>query len=210
MKVVVGLGNPGPRYAQTRHNVGFLVVDELARRWNVPADSYERRWETLTGEAQVGAERVLLLKPQTYVNLSGRSVRAIQQFYKLALTDLLVICDDLDLPVGRIRLRASGSGGGQKGLENILLRLASNDVPRLRIGIGKVHSSVTTEHVLSRFAPDERQPIEAALAAAADAVECWLGRGIDAAMNEFNPKCGRTSRGKRGPGDDDPSQGESS
>ena len=210
MKLVVGLGNPGPSYAHTRHNAGFLVVDELARRWGVGADRYERRWDGLTGEAQRGDERVLLLKPQTYMNLSGGSVLALQQFYKLELADLLVICDDVDLPVGRIRLRAGGSGGGQKGLENILLRLVSNDVPRLRIGIGKVPRSVTSEYVLGRFAPDEQDLIEEALAAAADAAECWLTRGIEAAMNQFNPKRGSASPGEPEPGSRDESQGESS
>ena len=205
MKLIAGLGNPGPRYAQTRHNIGYAVVDELARRWGVRVEKYERRYEALLGEAQVASEQVLLLKPQTYMNLSGRSVLAVKQFYKLADLDLLVICDDLDLPVGRIRLRASGSGGGQKGLENILLRLASNDIPRLRIGIGKVDPSVTSEYVLSRFAPDEREAMERALSAAADAVECWLDRGIEAAMNQFNPKPGNRARGERTTATDDAS-----
>ncbi len=210
MKLVAGLGNPGPRYARTRHNVGYAVVDELARRWGASAEKYERRYEALLGDGQVADERVLLLKPQTYMNLSGRSLLAVTQFYKLACSDLLIVCDDLDLPVGRIRLRAGGSGGGQKGLENILLRLADNDIPRLRIGIGKVDKSVTSEYVLSRFAPDEREAIEQALTAAADAVECWLDKGIEAAMNRFNPKRGNQTRGERTTSTDDASQGESS
>jgi PTH1 family peptidyl-tRNA hydrolase len=186
VKLVAGLGNPGPRYDQTRHNVGYLVVDGLARRRGVSVAKYERRYEALVGEVQVAGQRALLLKPETFMNLSGRSVLAAQQFYKLDLSDLLVVCDDLDLPVGRIRLRAGGSGGGQKGLENILLRLSSNDIPRLRIGIGKVDRSVTSEYVLSRFTPDERELIIEAVTSAADAVECWIGEGIDAAMNRFN------------------------
>jgi PTH1 family peptidyl-tRNA hydrolase len=210
VKLVAGLGNPGPRYAQTRHNVGYAVVDEMARRWGTSVEKYERRYEALLGDTQFADQRVLLLKPQTYMNLSGRSLLAVAQFYKLACSDLLVICDDLDLPVGRIRLRAGGSGGGQKGLENILLRLASNDIPRLRIGIGKVDKSVTTEHVLSRFTPDERDLIDQAVAAAADAVECWLGEGIEAAMNRFNPQRGNQRRGERRSSTDDDSQGESS
>ena len=210
MKLVAGLGNPGPRYVQTRHNVGYLVVDELARRWGVSAEKYERRYEALVGQGQVAGQRVLLLKPQTYMNLSGGSVLAVRQFYKLGLADLLVVCDDLDLPVGRIRLRASGSGGGQKGLENILLRLASNDVPRLRIGIGRVDKSVTTEYVLTRFAPAERERIDEAIATAADAVECWLDKGIEAAMNRFNPKHGGKPGDENEPSTDEASQGESS
>lgn len=188
MKAVAGLGNPGPRYAGTRHNVGFYVIDELTRRWGVGVERYERRFEAQTSEAQIGDQRVLLFKPQTYMNLSGRSVLAVRQFFKLDDADLLVLCDDLDLPTGRIRLRAGGSGGGQKGLENVLLRLASNDVPRLRIGIGKVDKSVTTEYVLGRFAPDERETMEGAIGRAADAVECWIREGIETAMNRFNAK----------------------
>jgi PTH1 family peptidyl-tRNA hydrolase len=210
VKLVAGLGNPGPRYARTRHNVGYAVVDELARRWGVSVEKYERRYEAQLGDAQLADQRVLLLKPQTYMNLSGRSLLAATQFYKLDFSDLLVVCDDLDLPVGRIRLRAAGSGGGQKGLENILLRLASNDVPRLRIGIGKVDKSVTTAHVLSRFAPDERETIEQVVMTAADAVECWLSEGIDAAMNRFNPQRERQPPGERQCSTDDASQGESS
>ena len=210
MKLVAGLGNPGPRYERTRHNVGFLVIDELARRWNAAPLRYERRWEALVADEQVAGERVLLIEPQTYMNLSGRSVLAVKQFYKLDPADLLVVCDDMDLPVGRIRLRARGSGGGQKGLENILLRLGTADVPRLRIGIGRAPSAVAAAYVLSRVAPDEQQPIEEAISTAADAVECWLQRGIDAAMNRFNTRTGGTRGGKRKPATDDASEGESS
>ena len=210
MKLVAGLGNPGPRYAQTRHNVGYLVVDELARRWGTRVEKYEGRYEALVAEGQAAGERVLLLKPQTFMNLSGRSILAAQQFYKLAFSDLLVVCDDLDLPAGRIRLRAGGSGGGQKGLENILLHLASNDIPRLRVGIGKVDKSVTTEYVLSRFAPDERGLIAEAVTLAADAVECWVDGGIEAAMNRFNPKRDSQPCDEISPPTDEGSEGESS
>lgn len=193
MKVIAGLGNPGARHAGTRHNVGYMVVDELARRWNVRLDRYEPRFEALLGECQAGEQCVLLLKPQTYMNLSGRSLLAVRDFYKLAHADLLIVCDDLDLPTGRIRLRAGGSGGGQRGLENILLRLAGNDIPRLRIGIGKVPRSLTVDYVLSRFSPDEQVQIERVLVTAADAVECWLNEGIEAAMNRFNRREKRAS-----------------
>ncbi|RMF85698.1 MAG: aminoacyl-tRNA hydrolase [Planctomycetota bacterium] len=186
MKLVVGLGNPGPRYARTRHNVGFDVVDLLATRWNTEVSRYDRRFDAMLGEAQRADQRVLLLKPQTYMNLSGKSVLAARQFYKLDLGDLLIVHDDLDLPCGRLRLRARGSGGGQRGLENILLRLGATDVPRLRIGIGKVHKSVTSDYVLSRFAPDELEIMNTTLQTAADAVECWISEGIDAAMTRFN------------------------
>jgi len=210
VKLVAGLGNPGPRYVQTRHNVGYAVVDQLARRWSVSVEKYERRYEALLGDGQVADQRVLLVKPQTYMNLSGRSLLAVTQFYKLAFPDVLIVCDDLDLPVGRMRLRAGGSGGGQKGLENILLRLASNDIPRLRIGIGKVDRSVTSDYVLSRFTPDERETIEQVVTTAADAVECWLDKGIDAAMNRFNPERGRQTGGESNTSTDEAPQGESS
>jgi peptidyl-tRNA hydrolase, PTH1 family len=210
VKAAIGLGNPGPQYSGTRHNVGFLVIDELARRWNAAADRYERRYEALLGAAQIGDQRVLLLKPLTYMNLSGRSVLALQQFYKLAAADLMILCDDLDLPVGQIRLRAGGSGGGQKGLENVLLRLADNDVPRLRIGIGRADRQTATEYVLGRFAPDEREAIEAAVARAADAVACWLKEGIESAMNRFNAKCENRRRNEPTGSSDDASKGEPS
>jgi len=210
VKLVAGLGNPGSRYAHTRHNVGYMVVDELARRWAVRVERYERRYEALIGESQAGGQHVLLIKPQTFMNLSGRSLLAVRQFYQLACSDLLIICDDLDLPVGRIRLRASGSGGGQKGLENILLRLASNDIPRLRIGIGKVDKSVTTDYVLSRFTPGEGELVDEAVATAADAVACWLEEGIAAAMNRFNPKPGSQSRDEPQAPSGDVPQGEPS
>jgi len=186
VRLIAGLGNPGPRYAGTRHNVGFLVVEELARRWQVRLDRYERDFEALVGEANREGRRVLLIEPQTLMNLSGRSVAAVQRFYKLEPADLLVVLDDVDLPVGRIRLRASGSSGGHRGLENILQALGRQDVPRLRIGIGKVHASATVAHVLSRFAPDEREPIAEAITLAADAVEFWLSESVEAAMTRYN------------------------
>lgn len=210
MKLVAGLGNPGPRYTGSRHNVGFLVVDELARRWRVSVDKYDRRWEAQIGESQRGDQRVLLLKPQTYMNLSGRAVLAAHRFYKLETSDLIVVCDDMALPVGRIRVRATGTGGGQKGLENILLRLSSTDIARLRIGIGQAPAAFASQYVLGRFAPEDKQPIEDAIVSAADAVECWLSKGIDAVMTRFNAKPGGRDRGEKKPAADEASEGESS
>jgi len=198
VKLIAGLGNPGPRYADSRHNIGFWVVDELARRWRSDLSRYEARFEGLVGQAQRGDTAVLLLKPTTFMNLSGRSVGAVTRFYKLQHADLLVVYDDLDLPVGQLRLRAGGSSGGHKGMEDVLRNLGGEDVARIRIGIGKVHRAATVGHVLGRFAPDERPLIDAAVTAAADAAECWLARGIAAAMNEFN----RKARAGGGSGDD--------
>ena len=198
MKLIAGLGNPGPRYADSRHNIGFWVVDELARRWRADASRYEARFEGLLGQARRGGTTVLLLKPTTFMNLSGRSVGALARFYKLDRADLLVVYDDLDLPVGQLRLRAGGSSGGHNGMEDVLRSLGGDDVARIRIGIGKVHRDATVGHVLGRFAPDEQPLIDTAVTTAADAAECWLARGIAAAMNEFN----RKQRAGGGSGDD--------
>lgn len=192
MKLIVGLGNPGRGYERTRHNAGFRVVDELARRGRTEIRDYDRDFEALLAEAGLCGQRGLLCKPMTYMNLSGRSVAAVARFYKTELADLLVVSDDLDLPVGQIRVRASGSAGGQKGLGDVIQKLGSQDVPRVRIGIGKVHRSATVDHVLGSFAPDEREAAEQAEIEAADACECWLREGITAAMNRFNAKKDKT------------------
>lgn len=188
MKLIVGLGNPGRPYEGTRHNVGFAVVDELARRHRADLTQFDRDFEALIGEASIAGERTWLLKPQTYMNLSGKSVAAVQRFYKLALSDLLIVSDDLDLPPGQIRIRANGSAGGQKGLSDVLAKLGSQDVARLRVGIGRVHRDATVDWVLSRFSPDEREMMQQAIAAASDAGECWVKDGVNAAMNKFNRK----------------------
>lgn len=185
MKLIAGLGNPGRRYAQTRHNVGFMVVDALARRWNCPG-AYHARFEAIIGQAQRGPHAVLLMQPQTYMNLSGRSVQAVRQFYKIEPADILVIYDDLDLPPGQLRIRARGSAGGQKGMADVLLRLGTTEIARLRVGIGRVHSAAATAWVLSRFDPREQEVFAAAIETAADAAECWLSQGVAAAMNKYN------------------------
>ncbi len=189
MKLIAGLGNPGPRYEHTRHNVGFMVADETARRWNIQL-RYERGYEGLVGDGVVAGERTLLLKPQTLMNLSGRSVAALARFYKLALGDLLVVLDDLDLPVGGLRMRADGSSGGHRGLSDVIEKLGSQEIARLRIGIGRVHRCETVGHVLGTFAPDEREAVAEVVQTAADAVECWATRGVQAAMNAFNRRRG--------------------
>ncbi len=188
MKLLAGLGNPGPRYADSRHNVGYLVIDELARRWGMTVTRYDRRFQGLIGQATRAGHQVHLLKPTTFMNLSGQSVSAVLRYFKLGPSDLLVIHDDLDLLPGQVRVRAGGSAGGHKGLDDIIRHLSTTEVPRLRIGIGKVHRDATVDFVLSRFTPAEREIITEAVATAANAVECWLARGITAAMNEFNRK----------------------
>lgn len=185
MKVVVGLGNPGRKYAGTRHNVGFDVLNILAERH--AGERWRSRFEAETSEIQLGSERVLLVAPQTFMNLSGRSVRSVLDFFKIPLADLLVISDDLNLSVGRLRLRPSGSAGGQKGLQNIIDRLGSTEFPRLRIGIGRPREgSDTVNYVLQTFAKSERPIVDQAVDRAELAVESWVNDGIEAAMMKFN------------------------
>lgn len=188
MKLVVGLGNPGRRYAGTRHNVGFEVLAELATRWGAGAPQNKHQCEL--ADAQFSGTRVLLAAPQTYMNLSGRSVQQIVSFYKLPLEDILIVCDDLNLPCGRLRLRRSGSAGGQKGLQNIIDQMGSREMARLRIGIDRPENDRVdaADYVLSRFFSEQRALIDAAIPRAADAVEIWVREGIDAAMNLVNAK----------------------
>ncbi len=189
MKVVTGLGNPGERYRLTRHNVGFRVLDLLADRWGLTGQGRVR-----DGAARLEVdrpdlnERVLLVKPMKFMNLSGGPIRAaLRQTAVDPTTDLLVVTDDVDLPLGRLRLRREGSAGGHNGLRDIIAALGGNEFSRLRVGIGRPGASRgTVDHVLATFKPGERELADASIAAAADAVEMWLRDGIEATMNEFN------------------------
>jgi len=183
VKLIVGLGNPGPQYTGTRHNVGFEVVDELGRRHGISLG--REKFHAWYGLGHVVGEQVLLLKPTTYMNRSGRAVVAAGRFYKLELDDLLVIADDLALPTGRLRLRVQGSAGSHKGLQDIIERAGSEAWCRLRIGIGAAPGSGTS-HVLGRFGAEEEELMQQAVARAADAVECWVEQGPERAMNRFN------------------------
>jgi PTH1 family peptidyl-tRNA hydrolase len=203
MKLVVGLGNPGPKYAGTRHNIGFAVLDYLAAGPGV--STWRARFEGLAAEFVEGAEQVLLLKPETFMNLSGRAVRAALDFYKLGPADLLVVCDDIALPLGKLRVRTKGSHGGQNGLRNIQDHLGTQDYPRLRIGIGSPGEHLdAVDHVLSRFKPAEKAAVEDAVAQAAQAVLLWVRQGIDVCMNRVNgepkpPKPKKEKPAKEGP-----------
>jgi peptidyl-tRNA hydrolase, PTH1 family len=192
MKLVVGLGNPERSYFGTRHNVGFEVVDQLATRlgWTKPGD-FDRmaktKFDGLAFDGVVGNEKLVLLKPLTYMNLSGKSVQAAMAFYQLAPQDIMVVLDDLALPVGRLRLRGSGSSGGHNGLKDIERALASNEYPRLRIGIDPAPPRVAgRDYVLGKFTPEQRVLLEPALARACGAIVTWIDKGISAAMNQFN------------------------
>ena len=185
MKVIIGLGNPGAQYAQTRHNLGFFVVEELARRHAAPKP--RTKFEAEIAEILIGSEKVLLVEPQTFMNLSGRTARKIVDFYELPVTDLLVVCDDMNLECGRLRLRTGGSAGGQKGLLDIINRLGTQEVPRLRIGISRPPGQKdATGHVLGRIGKAEAEILDPAVRQAADAAETWVGEGIAPAMNRFN------------------------
>jgi PTH1 family peptidyl-tRNA hydrolase len=185
MKLIVGLGNPGRKYAATRHNVGFHVVAELAHRYGQGRARSRFRGEAV--EAAIGGEKVLLLCPHTYMNRSGPSVVEARDFYKVELSDLLVICDDFNLPLARLRFRAKGSSGGQKGLQDIVRCLGSDQFSRLRIGIGAPpeHWDVA-DFVLSKFSAEDAKLMNDAVQQAADASADWTSDGIEFCMNRYN------------------------
>jgi PTH1 family peptidyl-tRNA hydrolase len=186
MKLVIGLGNPGRKYEGTRHNVGFVVLDEMARRHAAGATG-RTNFQADTIEASIGGEKVLLAKPQTYMNLSGATALAARDFYKLANSDLLVVCDDFALPLGKLRIRPQGSGGGQKGLADIIRRLGTDEVPRLRIGVGPLPAGWDgADFVLGKFTKEEQKEIDVAVVRAADAVGDWLTQGVTTTMNKYN------------------------
>jgi PTH1 family peptidyl-tRNA hydrolase len=191
IRLVVGLGNPGTRYLGTRHNIGFELVDRLASGGS--GASFSRKFEGLLAETEIDYRRVLLLKPETFMNLSGRSVGQAVRFYKIDASEILVVCDDLSLPLGKLRIRPGGSDGGQKGLRDIAAHLGTEQFPRLRIGIGEQGDLDATDFVLSRFRSPERAVIDDALILATQAVAVWVTQGVETAMNRFNgsPKTGQ-------------------
>ncbi len=185
MKLVVGLGNPGKQYVGTRHNIGFAVLFELARKFIAPLN--RKKFEAEYAEFPLQQEKVLLIAPQTYMNLSGQSVQKFCSFYHLTPADVLVVCDDLNLPLGKLRIRATGSAGGQKGLQNIIQQLGTPDIARLRIGIDPPPSGRDAKDwVLGTFGKSEQQLVDTAVQQAALAVETWVMQGLPAAMNRFN------------------------
>ena len=184
--LIVGLGNPGARYENTRHNVGFWAIDELSRRSDAAVRKI--RFHALTADAVVGSQGVLLMKPTTYMNLSGEAVGEAARFYKIPPDRVLVISDDVSLPQGKLRVRRSGSAGGHNGLKNIIAHLGTDQFPRIKVGVGgKPHpDSDMADWVLSKFTGPDRQAMEAAIARAADAVTCLLSQGVDQAMARYN------------------------
>ncbi|MFN3265748.1 MAG: aminoacyl-tRNA hydrolase [Deinococcales bacterium] len=185
LRLVVGLGNPGLQYLRNRHNVGFMVLDELARRG---AACFTNKYQSFYTEARFGAHKLLLQKPQTFMNLSGQAVLPLVQFYKLEPSQIVIVHDDLDLPFGRLRIRAGGSSGGQNGVKDITARLGTDGFVRLKIGISRPPAGWSVHNwVLSNFAAEEQAMLEQLLAVAADAVLCIAEFGVQEAQNRYNP-----------------------
>jgi PTH1 family peptidyl-tRNA hydrolase len=188
-KLIVGLGNPGRKYAHNRHNIGFQCLDRLTQsRWAEPVEAWSkgRRAKASLVSGKIADVGVVLAKPLTYMNLSGQAVRQLASFYKLSLEDILVIYDDLDLPLGTIRLRPEGGPGGHKGMRSIIEALGSQAFPRLRVGIGRPPGNDAVSYVLSDFTADEQITLEGVYERVVAAVELFLREGIEAAMNEYN------------------------
>ena len=184
MKLIVGLGNPGKEYEGTRHNCGFMVIDKLAEKLNVNIDL--SKFKGLYTKFKYRGEDVILLKPQTYMNLSGESVNALMQFFKIEKDDLLVIYDDLDMPVGKLRLRKTGSAGGHNGIKNIIAHLNSQDFKRIRVGIDRHKYMKVVDYVLSRFTKEENEAISQGIENAANAIIDYLDHDFDYVMNRYN------------------------
>ena len=184
--LLVGLGNPGDKYENTRHNVGFMAVDELADRANVPVQKL--KYKALTNTVTIGGQKVLLMKPVTYMNLSGEAVRQAVDFFKIPADHVLVVSDDTALAVGRLRIRKGGSAGGHNGLKNIIQHLGTDQFPRVRLGVGeKPHPDYDlADWVLGKFQGEDKKAMDAAVKKAADAIECILSQGLDKGMNRFN------------------------
>ena len=186
MYIIAGLGNPGRQYAHTRHNVGFDAIDVLAEKYNIKVENAKGR--ALTGSGRIEGQSVLLVKPLTYMNLSGESIRAPADYYKVDPEDILVVYDDISLAPGQLRIRAKGSAGGHNGIKSIIAHLGTQEFPRVRVGVGeKPHPDYDmADWVLSKFAGEDLKPITEAIRKAADAVECLIQEGPDKAMNRFN------------------------
>jgi PTH1 family peptidyl-tRNA hydrolase len=186
VKLIVGLGNPGPEYRDTRHNVGFMVADALAERWRV-ADGWREKFDALQVKTVVGEKAVIIAKPMTFMNLSGQAVAGLAGFYKIEPADVFIVTDDVALPLGRLRARREGGAGGHNGLKSIIQHLGTQAFPRVRVGVGRGDNGRDiSDHVLGRFEADERDTVSAAVLRAADATEAFVSEGIERVMNAFN------------------------
>ena len=190
MKVIAGLGNPGKEYEETRHNAGFMVIERLSRRWDIKGKQ-ESRFEAIVGEGRFGNDKVVLVEPLTFMNLSGRAIQKVLAFYKLTPDDVLVVYDDFALPLGTLRIRLSGSAGGHNGISSIIQSLGTQAFPRLRVGVGPLPRGFsTTDFVLGRFSKSERPLLDQTLDYAEEAVEVALSQGYSEAMQRFNQPAG--------------------
>ena len=187
MIIIAGLGNPGKEYDNTRHNAGFMVLDALADKLNT--DISEKKHKALCGKAVIGGQKVILLKPQTYMNASGESIRAAADYYKVEAEDIIVVYDDISLAPGQLRVRAKGSAGGHNGIKSIIAHLSTQEFPRVRVGVGeKPPRMELADYVLGHFSGEEKKIMEDAVKEAADAVCTAVERGVEHAMNEHNRK----------------------
>ncbi|MBW8015925.1 MAG: aminoacyl-tRNA hydrolase [Planctomycetes bacterium] len=184
VRMIVGLGNPGKEYERTRHNVGFDVVDVFARQYGIEVK--KKKFGGIVGDGLVGETKVLVVKPQKYMNLSGQVVATAVGFYRLPIDNIIVVTDDMALEPGRIRLRAKGSAGGHNGLSDIANKLSSQDYARLRVGIGRSEYIIGRDYVLGRPTADEKDLIDEAVARSKEALFCWVNEGIEPAMNKYN------------------------
>ncbi|MBJ8112465.1 aminoacyl-tRNA hydrolase [Bacillus cereus group sp. N6] len=185
MKLIVGLGNPGREYELTRHNIGFMAIDELAKRWNISLN--EQKFKGVFGAGFVNGEKVILLKPLTYMNLSGESIRPLMDYYKIDVEDFVVLYDDLDIPVGKLRLRMKGSAGGHNGVKSTISHLGTQEFQRIRMGIDRPKNGMkVVDYVLGRFTSEEIPDVSYSIEKAADACEEWLNKPFLQIMNTFN------------------------
>ena len=197
MYIIAGLGNPGKQYENTKHNVGFLTIDVLAEKLGIRVSKIKHK--ALPGEGFISGEKVILVKPQTYMNLSGESIREILSFYKADPERLVVIYDDIDLPMGSLRIRKKGSAGTHNCMKSIIYQIVSEDFPRVRIGIGGERKGDLADYVISGFRKEDRKTVEDSILRAADAVICTVEKGIDIAMGEYNTKAKKKSAQEKKP-----------
>lgn len=196
MKILAGLGNPGSEYAKTKHNVGFMFIDALADELGVT--DWKDKFEAKIGEARIGTEKVLLVKPQTYMNESGQAIGPLMNFYKLEPEELIVVHDDMDIPAGTIRIRKKGSAGGHNGIKSILAHLGDEHFARVRIGIGRPLPGWTVvNHVLAPFPEEDARQVAEAIKYLIPAVECIVKEDVDKAMNRYNPKKGKKAKSQK-------------
>lgn len=186
MYIVVGLGNPGKKYENTRHNVGFIAIDQLADRLGIKVNKIKHK--ALIGEGFLNREKIILVKPQTYMNLSGESVREIFDYYKINIESLILIYDDIDIDMGTVRIRKKGSAGTHNGMKSVIRLVGDDNFPRIRVGIGKCDKIPLVDYVIGGFTPQEKKPMEDAILKSIDGVISIIEDGIDLAMNKYNIK----------------------